>query len=299
MPADRTAEPTAQPITPAFLRARPLPEPGGSKEARGHALVIGGSAGTPGAVLLAGQAALRVGAGVLGMALPDEIAIPVAVAVPESGVCPWTLDRHGHLDNASRERLAQRIEWADAVLVGPGLDDGELTTHLLQLVAELAADKLPIALDAYGIGALRDVDEETRNRLRGRTLVTPNHREAGMLLDTEIDVDSDDDLEVAQRISATWDAVVAYQGSVSAPGRTPLASSTGDSGLGTSGSGDVLAGALLGLLARGADAELAAAWAGYLHAAAGDRLAARIGRLGYLAGELLDELPQVLSELSG
>jgi ADP-dependent NAD(P)H-hydrate dehydratase len=285
-----------QAITPALLRHWQLPEPGDSKHSRGHVLVVGGAAGTPGAVLLAGLAALRVGAGVLAMAVPDAVAIPLAVAVPESGVCPWTITADG-LDRASRDRLANRIEQSDAVAVGPGIDDPAVAVELVTAVAELTAPDVPVVLDAYALGALHRAGAAAE-RLAGRLVLTPNHSEAARLLEIDVDQLPADDLEVAAELSNRWQAVVSYQGAVASQGQPPRAPSTGDAGLGTSGSGDVLAGAVAGLLARGAAVDQAACWASFLHAAAGDRLAARVGRLGYLARELLDEVPLVLAELS-
>jgi ADP-dependent NAD(P)H-hydrate dehydratase len=281
-------------ITPALLRDWQLPEPGDSKHSRGHILVVGGAVGTPGAVLLAGLAALRVGAGVLAMAVPEPVAIPLAVAVPESGVCPWTMTPDG-LDAPSRDRLAKRLDRADAVVAGPGIDDPAVAAALVIAVTELAPREVPVVLDAYALGALPQVPA-VAEQLAGRLVLTPNQSEAARLL--EVDELPGDVIDVAAKLSERWHAVVSYQGAVAAPGQAPRAPSTGDAGLGTSGSGDVLAGAVAGLLARGASAEQAACWASFLHAAAGDRLAARVGRLGYLARELLDEVPLVLTELS-
>lgn len=127
-------------------------------------------------------------------------------------------------------------------------------------------------------------------------MLSPNHAEALRLLESE-DVD-DDAAVVAAAIARRWQAVITYQSMMIAdPDGTVWRVDTGHAGLGTSGSGDVLAGAVAGLLARGTTATQAAVWGTYLHAAAGDRLAARIGRLGFLACELLDELPAVMTEL--
>jgi NAD(P)H-hydrate repair Nnr-like enzyme with NAD(P)H-hydrate dehydratase domain len=92
--------------------------------------------------------------------------------------------------------------------------------------------------------------------------------------------------------------VVALRGAVATPDGDLWVSGAGQAGLGTSGSGDVLAGLVAGLLARGAEPAQAAVWGSHLHATAGERLAARVGPLGYLARELLDEAPAVLTELS-
>jgi hydroxyethylthiazole kinase-like uncharacterized protein yjeF len=281
---------TGEPITPALLRDWPLPDPGGSKHSRGHALIIGGARATPGAALLAGVAALRVGAGVLAMATPCDVALPLAVAVPEASVTGWGPQDEKVIDPTVVDQL---LDSADAVAVGPGLDDPEIAAALVGQVAgsDFAG---PVLLDAYALGVLRDA-HQAAERVAGRLILTPNHREAAFLLDDLPDDQSDAD--TARRIAERWGAVVSYQGAVASTDGRVRELVTGAPGLGTSGSGDVLAGAICGLLARGADPERAACWGTYLHAASGDRLAARVGRLGFLARELLDEIPLVLTEL--
>lgn len=277
--------PTTEQITAALLRQWDLPEPGASKHGRGHVLVVGGARSTPGAVLLAGLSALRVGAGVLAMAVPEAVAIPLAVAVPESAVTGW--------QHADDEQLKDSLGQAGAVLVGPGLDDPDVATALVRTVAQAVPPDIPIVLDAYALGVLPKVDASPWAQ---RSVLTPNATEAGFLLDTDVDDDAEAE-DVAAQIAQRWQCVVSYQGAVAEPGGTVRVVATGHAGLGTSGSGDVLAGSITGLLARGVEPSRAACWGTYLHAAAGDRLAARIGRLGFLARELLDEIPLVLTEL--
>jgi NAD(P)H-hydrate repair Nnr-like enzyme with NAD(P)H-hydrate dehydratase domain len=123
--------------------------------------------------------------------------------------------------------------------------------------------------------------------------MTPNSAEACRLLERDLDDPATDVPAIAKR----YQAVVSCQGWIADPDGGCWQITTGHVGLGTSGSGDVLAGALAGLRARGATASQAACWGTYLHAAAGDRLTARVGKLGFLARELLDEMPGVMAEL--
>lgn len=277
----------ATPIAPAQLRQWPLPDPGGSKHSRGHVLVVGGARATPGAAMLAGLAALRVGAGVLAMALPDDVAVAVAVTVPEASATGWG----GQTGDPAV--LGALLDSADAVLIGPGLDSPDIAKALVTHVAESDFSG-PVLLDAYALGVLDDAQQEAQ-ALAGRLVLTPNHDEAELLVDGTIE--DEPETEIAQRIARRWDAVVSYHDAVATPRGRVHQLSTGNPGLGTSGSGDVLAGAIAGLLARGAGAEQATCWGTYLHSAAGDRLAARVGRLGFLAREVVDELPFVLTEL--
>jgi hydroxyethylthiazole kinase-like uncharacterized protein yjeF len=280
--------PDSEVITASALRAWALPEPGGHKQSRGQVLVIGGSPSTPGAVMLAGLAALRVGAGVLGLAVARSTASAVAASVPEAAVIGLA-----ELDgDAFDDALDDTVAGADALLVGPGLDDPDATRRLLTRVVAAAKDDAVFVLDAFALGVLRDSD--AREHIRDRAVLTPNTSEAVRLLDADIDdVHASD---VAARIAETYHSTVSFGGHVAAPDGHRWTVEGGHPGLGTSGSGDVLAGAVVGLAARGAELAQAACWGTYAHATAGDRLAARIGRLGFLAHELADELPYVIVE---
>jgi ADP-dependent NAD(P)H-hydrate dehydratase len=267
-------------ITSEFLRDWRLPQPEGSKHSRGHVLVVGGAESTPGAAMLAGSAALRVGAGVLALAVDDAIAAPVAVALPEARV-------------VGRSRLESSLAGTSYLLIGPGLDDAATAAEVLETVAAHADDESQFVLDAFALGVLPD--SPVRARFAGRAVLTPNASEMARLLG-DSDGSEIDGSDAAKRVASDYDAVVAFQGHVAAPNGRRWRVAAGHPGLGTSGSGDVLAGAVVGLLARGADAAQAASWATYLHAVAGERLAARVGRLGFLARELAAQLPIVLTE---
>ncbi|NYD87898.1 NAD(P)H-hydrate dehydratase [Cellulomonas oligotrophica] len=280
-------------LTPALLRGWALPEPTGGKDARGGVLVVGGARGTPGAVLLAGTAALRVGAGRLTAAVAGSVAPALAVAVPESGVLALPEDaRGGPHAPVDDDALDRELARADVVVVGPGLDEPEGTLTLLRAVAHAAPGRVPVVLDAFALGVLRDA-ADVRAAVAGRAVLTPNLTEAAHLLGLD-EADGDD---LAVRVADEYGVVAACAGVVAAPDGRVWRSATGHAGLGTSGSGDVLAGAVGGLVARGADLAQAACFAVAAHGTAGDRLAARVGLLGSLARELVDELPAVLTEL--
>lgn len=270
-------------VTPARLRDWSLPEPDGAKRSRGQVLVIGGSPSTPGAVELAGLAALRVGAGVLALAVAASCAPALAVAVPEASVTGLRLLDGDAEDLAELDPVGPSC---DTILAGPGIDRPEPASRVLEMAAATSAS---LVLDAFVLGVLRG--SPVADRIAARSVLTPNAAEAARLLDRE-----EDDLgdEVALTIAESYGAVVSFQGDIAAPDGRIWTVSAGHPGVGTSGSGDVLAGAVAGLMARGADPVQAACWATYLHASAGDRLAARVGRLGFLARELVDELPAVI-----
>jgi ADP-dependent NAD(P)H-hydrate dehydratase len=290
----------ATPVTPSLLRNWSLPAPGEDKYSRGSVLVIGGARATPGAALLAGAAALRAGAGKLAMALPESVAVQVAVALPESGVTGLPENAQGSLGPDGLDRIATELEKCDTVLIGPGLDDLDRSVELVAaLLASVSADAA-IILDAYALGCLPKLEDQL-DPWRGRLTLTPNLTEAGVLLGRDIDDLQADVSEIAER----YQAVVSCQGFIARPADSdgPEEDSlweitTGYGGLGTSGSGDVLAGAIAGLRARGTTDAQAACWGTHLHAAAADRLASRLGPLGFLARELADELPALMLELN-
>ena len=300
-PDDDSADPITPPpaVTPALLRGWPLAGDSGSKDSRGAVLVVGGARSTPGAAMLAGLAALRVGAGRLTLAVGASVAVPVAVAAPECAAIALPETADGLLDGAGVAVLDAELERAATVLVGPGLDGAEETLALLAAIIPRLGVDTSVVLDAFALGVLARLPGPLRDTLRGRLVLTPNTGEAARLLGVEPDSGEMEDLRgAAARIAARHGAVVTLRGEIAAPDGSAWQASTGTGGLATSGSGDVLAGAVAGVLAGGAGPDQAACWGTHLHGAAGDRLAAHVGHRGYLARELLDELPLVLTELS-
>ncbi|WP_291043208.1 ADP/ATP-dependent (S)-NAD(P)H-hydrate dehydratase [Herbiconiux sp.] len=311
-----TAGPRPEAVTLVLLREWSLPGPGSSKYDRGQVVIVGGDRRSPGAALLAAEAALRVGAGRLTVALAEGVAVAASVALPESGVVALAeteVDGLFHIDGTSIEVAAHDLADADAVLVGPGLDDADQARRLLDLLPGLVGEQTVVVLDAYALGVLPQ--SAVGDAFAGRLVLTPNPNEAGLLLDGLADGDGDgedgdvgdadggsdsgdaDPAALALEVARGYGAVVSCQGLIAHPDGRLWQIGTGHGGLGTSGSGDVLAGAITGLCARGATLEQAAVWATHAHAAAGDRLAVDVGPLGFLARELLQELPRVLVEI--
>lgn len=285
-----------EPITPSLLRGWSLPAAAESKYQRGSVLVLGGARKTPGAALLAGLASLRVGAGRLTLAVADSVAVPVAVQLPEAGVVGLAENLAGIVLGRGIEVLREEIPAADVVVVGPGLADPQETRALLGTLLPLLTEDTRLLLDAFTLGVLPDLVGEFTH-FRGQLLLTPNLNEAARLLDRDR-IEPERALAAAEAIATRYRATVSCQGLVAAADGSTWELSTGTGGLATSGSGDVLAGAIGGVWARGATSEQAACWGTHLHAAAGDRLAARVGPLGFLARELLDEFPALLKELA-
>src|SRR5690349_7652577 len=201
----------AEALTPALLRAWPLPEPAGSKYGRGQVVVVGGARSSPGAAILAGLSSLRVGAGRLTLGMARSVAAATAVAVPECGVHGLPESETGSVDGSGTEILDPDLDAADAVLVGPGLDDPDRTVTLLRSLAPRFGTSTPVLLDAFALGVLTDVPEVSE-QLRGRRVLTPNSKEAAGLLDVA-DVGDDASARIADRFGA----VVSCGGTVADP----------------------------------------------------------------------------------
>ena len=278
------------------LHGLPLPDLAGEidKDSRGRVLVVGGGAWGPGAPLLSALAALRSGAGKLQVAAAERFAAPLAVAVPEAAilVAPSTPD--GELTAQAAAVLAERAQRADAVIVGPGIIDEEVGRDLACDLARTPGEAR-FVVDAGALTAL----DPTRPLpgIGGRLVMTPHAGEMARLLGCEKPAVQDDPLGAAREVARAFQAVVVMKGSdsyVVSPDGEALLHRNGVVGLATSGSGDVLAGVIGGLLAQGAPPFTAAAWGVWVHGAAGRRLSERIGRVGFLARELLEEIPGLI-----
>ena len=273
-------------VTPALLREWGLPDPGDSKKSRGRVIVVGGSRRAPGAVLLAGEAALRVGAGRLGLVAPRSIAGQLGVVIPEAAVFALPADA----DDAFDDVVVTELQSADAVLLGPGFDDADETRATLLQVVSIGVRCL--VLDAFALGVLSDIP---RSELPDALILNPNKEEAAILLGRDL---GDDPVADASEIARRFDAVVNCYGTVATPQAQAWRMEVGGPGLGTSGSGDVLAGAIAGFAARGSEPARAAVWGSWTHARAGDRLTARAG-IGFFAREIATELTGTLAETIG
>lgn len=289
--------PGAETVTPALLRSWPLAEPGVGKESRGTVVVLGGSAATPGAVRLAGEAALRVGAGKLRLATARSVAAALGACVPEALVRGLEEDRDGCVALRAAAAVLETAHRADALLAGPGFVDPDAAAALLSGV--LPQWDRPVVLDALGTAYLTARPDGLAH-VADRAVVTANTSELATMLGQDPDETAEHALDGALELARRAGVVVLAGGSakhIATPDGRAWVIEGGGPGLGVSGSGDVQAGAVAGLLARGEEAARAAVWGGYLHARAGERLAAEVGRLGYLARELPPALPRVLAEL--
>jgi ADP-dependent NAD(P)H-hydrate dehydratase len=262
-------------------------------------LVVGGCAQTPGAVILAGLAALRVGAGVLQIASSESVAPGIALAVPEARVVSVPTGASGRWSVRGGGKRRADAAACDALLIGPGMPRGSGAAVRAWVTDSLApgADTRAIIVDAGALDLFSAQKPVTAKRAPA-IILTPHPGEMATLWSVTREQVLADAPRIAAQAAATLNAIVVLKGArtlVAAPDGRLFYNREGNPGLGTSGSGDVLAGVIAGLCARGADPVQAAVWGVVLHARSGDRLATAVGPLGFLARELLDDLPRVLA----
>ena len=282
-----------------WIAANPVPVHGGGtdKNSRGRVLVVGGSAGVPGALRLTGEAALRVGAGKLQMATIAAAAAMLGLLVPEAGVIALPADDDGEIAADAVPKVTKALGNADVAVIGPGMAEAGVAARLLRRVLGDPGDAV-LLLDAAAVCCA----EEVRDVLapwRGRLVMTPHHGEMAQLTGMDSDAIAADAAGVATRIAAEFGAVVALKGTatvIAGPDGALIDYPGGGVGLATGGSGDVLAGAIAGLMSRGASPLVATAWGVWLHGEAGKRMASRPGPIGFLGRELSAEFPHLLPQ---
>lgn len=285
-------------LDPAWLAANPVPLPTGdtSKDGRGRALIAGGARGVPGALLLTGEAVLRVGAGKVKLATVASAATGLGIAFPEAAVLALP-EADGDIADGAADLLLPLLGRVDALIVGPGMGEKDAATRLLRGLAAADAPHCALLLDAAAVACAGPLCDFLSS-WHGRVVMTPHLGEMAALLDCEKEAVAADCDRAAADVARRFGAVVVLKDSatvIAAPDGTLLRYPGGGPGLGTGGSGDVLAGAIGGLLARGTPPIVAAGWGVWLHGEAGRRLGERIAPIGFMARELLAELPRVLA----
>ena len=275
----------------AALDAHPLPPVvDGDKETKGRLLVIAGSREVPGAALLAATAAMRAGAGKLRIATVESVAVQVGLAMPEAMVIGVAEDADGGFAEATVKMLAKQAGQVDAVVAGPGVKANDSCRALARALLENAA---ALALDVALLKSLRSSDQERKIT----PVLLPDGDELAALLDCDEAEVERDPLGCGKRASELYRSVLLVKGPTShvvTPAGEVWTYEGGAPGLGVSGSGDVLAGSVGGLLARGAEPLSALLWGVWLHGEAGAALAKKVGPVGFLAREIADEIPALL-----
>ena len=270
------------------LSLLPDRNPWGHKGNFGKLLLLCGSRGYTGAAFFAAMGALRAGAGLVFLGVPESIYGIEAVKLNEPVIFPLP-DAGGRLSADAVPEILTRLPQMDAVLVGPGLGQSEGTLAVVRAVLEKA--ECPVVVDADGINVL----SAHRDLLRGRklpTILTPHDGEFARLGG----VIGEDRMAAAADLAKELGCVVLLKGHETCitDGTDGYLNPTGTPGMAVGGSGDVLAGVITALLGAGLPPLEAAACGAWLHGAAGDRCAAELGQYGMLPTDMLSALPRLM-----
>lgn len=263
-------------------------DPWGHKGSFGKLLLLCGSRGFTGAAYLAAMGALRAGAGLVFLGVPESIYAIEAVKLNEPVVFPLP-EAEGKLSDLAIPEILKRLANVDAVLIGCGLGISAGTFAVVKAVLENA--QCPVVLDADGINVLSGHMDILRGRKKC-TILTPHDGEflrAGGIL-------GEDRMASAAEFAREQGCLLLLKGhrTCITDGKTGYINRTGNPGMAVGGSGDVLAGILTGLLGQGIATLEAAACAAWLHGAAGDLCAETLGQYGMLPTDMLNTLPRLL-----
>lgn len=259
----------------------------------GKVCILGGAVGYSGAPVLSAGAAVRTGAGLVTVLVPAPVWNVAAVKL--TAAMPWPLPagKEGALSEDAFAPALEKLGKADAVLIGPGLSRNEETARVVRRL--LPKLEQPLVLDADGINALEGHIDVLDSR-KGLTVLTPHDGEFARMGG---DLSAGDRVEAARAFAAAHHCVLVLKGhrTVTAfPDGEAFVNTSGNPGMAKGGSGDVLAGMLLALLGQGFPAKQAVVWGVYLHGAAGDACAARLGEYGMTPGDMIEAIPEVLKQ---
>jgi len=271
-----------------------------NKYSAGYAFVVSGSVGMTGAPMMAATAAARVGAGYVTCACDERIQDTLSVKLTEITTIGLPSSAEGIDPAAATSAMLDRLGKADAALIGCGLGREASTSTFIRRFLETV--DLPLVVDADGINALEGHTDLLRKRSGGRWILTPHLGEFKRLAGDELErsgIQTDDRIRLTQHFAREWNCILILKGMpsvVAAPDGRAWIHPTGNTGLATAGTGDVLAGMCVGLMAQGLDPVAAAVASLHLGGACAERYAVNRDSRTLQATDLLSHLPSVLKE---
>jgi NAD(P)H-hydrate epimerase len=276
----------------AVLPKRP---PDSNKGSFGRVLVVAGSRGVSGAAVLSASAALRAGAGLVRLAVPQEVFPIVAAANPCYLTAPLPQDEYGRLAADAEEDILSLAQVNEVVALGPGLGRSPALDRLVvKLVQNL---KLPLVVDADALNGL-DGDVSCLQKRPDTTILTPHPGEFARLLKTTVAAIQAQRRELAVRFAADQHVILVLKGygTIVTDGRRVYRNTTGNPGMATGGTGDVLTGMIAGLLGQRLEPFAAAQLGVHIHGLAGDLARDELGEVSLIASDLLDYLPRAFRQ---
>ena len=276
----------------------PQRQPTDHKGDCGRVVILAGSPGMTGAATLCSQAALRIGAGLVILGIPKSLNPILETKLSEVMTRRLAENDDGCLCPEALPTIEELISWADVVAIGPGLSQHPDTEETVRLI--LSNINKPLVIDADGLNVLGK-EEEFAGMLPSGSILTPHPGEFSRLCGLPIAEILNHRVYLTAEKAASWGAVVVLKGSptiIADPGGEVFCNPTGNPALATGGSGDVLTGMIVGLLAQGCPPVHAACAGVYLHGLAGDFAAKEIGIAATIAGDLDKLLPRVIRQVS-
>lgn len=268
------------------------------KHTVGKVLILAGSRGMTGAALLATQSAMRSGAGQVILGIPESEYPIVAKRTVEVMPLPLPSTAAGTLSPAAMSEIARRIQWATVVVVGCGLsqhpETGELIRHVI-----MESDK-PLVIDADGLNALASDISILKRRRSQHVILTPHVGEFSRLTGMPPDEIETNKFEVVPEFAKEYNVTLVLKGGptlIATRAENTFVNPTGNPGMSTAGTGDVLAGMIASMYGQGLSAESAAVAAVFIHGAAGDMAASKQGVLGMIASDIIQHVPTTIQRL--
>lgn len=263
----------------------------------GRAFFISGSVGMTGAGCLAAGAALRSGTGLVYLGVPEILTSIYDTALIEAITIPLEDNGRGALSKQALKQIMERIEKMSVVAIGPGLSTGndiyEITSALIK------NSKAPLIIDADALNVLAGRVDVLKGR-SAEVIITPHPGEMSRLLGISIEDVQNNRIEVTSNFASSFGVIVVLKGArtvIASPDGNIFINPTGNSGMATAGTGDVLTGIIAGLIAQGARPLDAARVGVFLHGLAGDNRAKIKGEHGMIASDLVNELPHIIKKI--
>jgi ADP-dependent NAD(P)H-hydrate dehydratase len=285
------------PKTVTALPSLPPRAPDAHKGTFGKVLVVAGSRGMSGAAVMCGGAALRGGAGLVQVATPSDVQLQVAAGNPCYTTAGLPIEAKGSIAADAVPVILELAESATVLALGPGIGQGGKLPEILEIL--LVQAPLPVVLDADGLNVLANLPADVFKRRHAPTVLTPHPGEFGRLLHRPTAEVLADRQELAVHFAAERGVVLVLKGhnTLVTDGVRLYRNTTGNPGMATGGSGDVLTGLIAALIAQGLAPFEAAQLGVYLHGKAGDLAAEEIGQVGLIATDIIDHLPAAFRSL--
>lgn len=277
-------------------------KPNSHKGNFGHILILAGSAGFSGAGILASLSAIRSGAGLVTLGIPKSLNTPLLKIKPvEIMTLPLAETKEGTISYKAYTKLFSFLKKIDIVALGPGLSQNKSTQKLIRLL--ILKTSLPLVIDADGLNALcKHLDIlYKRGKKNLITIITPHQGEMSRLINMNIGLLQKERKDVAKKLAKEYNAMVVLKGKntiVASPKQEIYINKTGNPGMSTAGSGDVLTGVIAAFLAQKLNAFKAAKYAVYIHGLAGDLAAKEKTQIGMIASDIINKIPEALKRSS-